>query len=133
MSIIRDKIEEHLRRNEKIRETQAGFTKGGRIEDSLFILQYMVEENYRKIKTLVVMSLDYSKAYDLIRREEIVKALKQYNIHPEIIQALVNIYNEDRMRIELSKSIQEEMEVTSGIRQGCTGSTLLFKLITYCT
>ena len=38
---------------------------------------------------------------------------------------------EDRTKIQLEKNKEIEIEVTSGIRQGCTASTGLFKLITY--
>ena len=33
--------------------------------------------------------------------------------------------------LDLGEGIKQEMEVTSGIKQGCTGSTTLFKLVTY--
>ena len=38
---------------------------------------------------------------------------------------------EDSTKIQLEKNKETEIEVTSGIRQGCTASTVLFKLITY--
>ena len=39
---------------------------------------------------------------------------------------------EDSTKIQLEKNKEIEKEVvTSGIRQGCTASTVLFKLITY--
>ena len=44
---------------------------------------------------------------------------------------IVRIYREDSTKIQLEKNKEIEIEVTSGIRQGCTASTVLFKLITY--
>ena len=35
----------------------------------------------------------------------------------------------DRKEIQLEKNKEIEIEVTSGIRQGCTASTVLFKLV----
>ena len=115
--------------NEHI-ETQAGFTKGSQIEDNLFILQYCIEKTYKRRKPLIVTCIDYTKAYDSIKRETILETLANYRIHPKIIDTIATIYENDNTTInfgELSKTI----EVTSGIRQGCTGSTMLFKLITY--
>ena len=37
----------------------------------------------------------------------------------------------DSTKIQLEKNKEIGIEVTSGIRQGCTASTVLFKLITY--
>src|SRR5678816_916728 len=42
------------------------------------------------------------------------------------------VYTDDKTYIKLGNEIENvEIEVTSGIKQGCTGSTTLFKLVTY--
>ena len=48
MSLIRKCIIEHLQNNELINEYQIGFTKGKRIEESMFILNRCIENTYRK-------------------------------------------------------------------------------------
>ena len=50
MAYIKGEIEEHLKSNRAIEDSQAGFTEGGRIEDNILILQYMVEETFRNKK-----------------------------------------------------------------------------------
>ena len=130
MSLIKNEIEEHLVANKEIKETQAGFTNGGRGEDNLFLLQYCVEESYKRRTPLVVVSIDYSKAYDSIKREKIIEVMRKYKIHPQIIEAVSGVYINDRTVVEIGH-MKKEMRVSSGIRQGCTGSTTIFKLITY--
>ena len=44
MSIMKDEIEEHMKENMIIEESQAGFTEVQRIEDNIFVLQYCVEK-----------------------------------------------------------------------------------------
>lgn len=131
MSMIKNKIEQHLRENNEIMEIQAGFTRSGRVEDNLFLLNYCVEESYCKKKPLYVTAIDYSKAFDSVKRSKLVDAMMKYKIHPSIISSVVSIYSDDYTRIKLNGEIEENINVTSGIRQGCTGSTTLFKLITY--
>ena len=41
------------------------------------------------------------------------------------------VYKGDKTLINYGEIQNVEIEITSGIRQGCTGSTTLFKLITY--
>ena len=53
-----------------------------------------------------------------------------YKVHYKIIEAISNIYQEDHTKLQLG-DINKEMKIHSGIRQGCTGSTILFRLITY--
>ena len=60
-----------------------------------------------------------------------VQILKELRIDCKIIDFIVRIYREDSTKIQLEKNKEIEIEVTSGIRQGCTASIVLFKLITY--
>ena len=48
----------------------------------------------------------------------------------KIIDAIANIYRNDYTEVQFGV-IRREIEITSGIRQGCTGSTILFKIVTY--
>ena len=53
-----------------------------------------------------------------------------YRIHHKIIETIENIYQEDNTEIKFG-DLHQNINITSGIRQGCTGSTTLFKIITY--
>ncbi|CAL4072299.1 unnamed protein product, partial [Meganyctiphanes norvegica] len=77
---------------------------------------------------LVVVALDYSKAYDSVNRKSLIETLIKYKIDPKVIDLIYKIYRNDTTLI---KFMEEEIEITSGIRQGCTLSTELFKLVTY--
>ena len=79
----------------------------------------------------MAIAIDFEKAYDSIKSETMVQILKELRIDSKIIGIIVRIYREDSTKIQLEKNKEIEIEVTSGLRQGCTASTLLFKLITY--
>ena len=74
--------------------------------------------------------IDFSKAYDSINRQKLIETMKDFNINIRVIEMVVQMYTQDRTTIKLGK-MQEKVEVTSGIRQGCSISTLLFKLVTF--
>ena len=131
MSLIGREIENHVAVNKIEKFEQAGLTKGGNILDNLFILRECVEETYRKKEQMVAIAIDFEKAYDSIKRETMVQILKELRIDSKIIDFIVRTYREDSTKIQLEKNKEIEIEVTSGIRQGCTASTVLFKLITY--
>ena len=130
MSLIKNQIEEHLTENNLVKYNQTGFTKGGRMEDNLFILQHLVGKSFKREKPLIVISIDFSKAYDSIDRKKMIETMIRYKIHPNIIDIVAKIYQDDFTNIVVGDH-EERIEITSGIRQGCTGSTTLFKLITY--
>ena len=72
-----------------------------------------------------------AKLFDSVRRSELVEAMIAYKIHPKVRDTVTNIYQGDKTTIRLNDDTAEKLEVTSGIRQGCTGSTTLFKIVTY--
>ena len=58
--------------------------------------------------------------------------MKRYKIHPDIINFIANIYQDDETELHINSEKITDIKITSGIRQGCNGPTLLFLLITYC-
>lgn len=131
MSLVRNYLEEHIRDNGLENEAQSGFTDGGRIENNLFILKYCIEKSKLMKKPLIVTSIDYSKAYDSIKRGQLIQILKENKVHADLISIIAEIYKGDKTIINYGNVKNVEIPITSGIRQGCTGSTTLFKLITY--
>ena len=130
MKVVKEEIERHLEESGMVRWEQAGFTKGGEILDNLLILGECVRQAYREREQLVVVAVDFRKAYDSIRREKVLEVLKDMKVPVEIVDLIKRGYVGDRTRVEVGDS-KVLVEVNSGIRQGCTASPLIFKLITY--
>lgn len=128
---VGEKIEEHLEENSVMKDNQNSYTKGGRIEHNLLILQYCIENAYMRKKPLIVTAVDYKKAFDSIKREEIIKTLMKYKVNNKVIDVVAKIYYNDSTNIKLGNEEELTIKITNGIKQGCTGSTTLFKLITY--
>ena len=82
---------------------------------------------------MVVVGVDFRKAFDSVKREKILDVLKEYRIPEDVLEVFREVYSIDKTRVELGEydHVHVEVQVESGIRQGCTASTLLFKLITY--
>ena len=130
MTILGKKIDSHILENNKKCGNTGWFYNCTMIEDNLFTLQYCIEGCYKLKRPLIVTYLDYSKASDSIRRGKIIEALIHYKIHYKIIVAIANIYRNDYTEVQFGE-IRREIEITCGIRQGCTGSTILFKIVTH--
>ena len=52
-----------------------------------------------------------------------VQILKELKIDSKIIDFIVGIYRENSTKIQIEKNEEIEIEVSSGIRQGCRAST----------
>merc|ERR1712179_501380 len=133
-TILREKVEKFFKIKGIGYENQYGFTKGGRIEHCLFTLDYVTNVTYerknRKEKSLCLAFIDFKKSYDSIDRKKLIEVMIKFEINPQIINMIVQMYENDKTTIQLGK-MKETVEVTGGIRQGCSISTLLFKMVTF--
>ena len=64
-------------------------------------------------------------------RTKLIEVLVKYKLNSKIIELIVQMYASYKTTITLGK-MKETIEVTCGIRQGCSISTLLFKMVTFC-
>ena len=71
MAIMREKLKEHIERYEMKRYEQAGFTGGASILKNLFVLQKGVQQAYRSGEEIVMVAVDFRKAFDSVRRERL--------------------------------------------------------------
>ena len=63
---------EHLDRNGFISDFKSGFTGGMRLEENLFIVRYCIEKMYRRRRELVLVGIDFEKAFDSVGRVALV-------------------------------------------------------------
>ena len=131
MTNVKREFENHLIRNNLVKDNQIGFTQGGRLEYSHFIIQFLVEKAYINKNSLILVSIDFKKAFDSIDRAKLIETLIKYKIHPDIIDAIAQVYKGDYTFLDFEDNSREKIEITSGIRQGCPISATLFKLVTY--
>jgi len=129
MGMVGDKLAEQRLCDERIESLQAGFTEGRRLEENLFVLSYCVEESYRSKQMLVVIAVDFKKAFDSIDRGKMVESMIYYRCDPKVIDIIIDLYDGDRTRIEREDADMGSVEVRNGIRQGCTGSPTLFIMV----
>ena len=129
MGMLKEKRIEQRMNDKKIEWMQAGFTEGRCLEENLFILAYCIEE-YMKVKEmLVVVAVDFRKAFDNVDRVALIESLKYCKCDPRIISVVASLYKGDMTIVEREGMRVGEVEVWSGIRQGCTGSPQLFIMV----
>ena len=131
MGIVKKLIEEFLIESEQLNFFQTGGTTGRRVTENIYLLNYCIEKSYKMKKKLYVLAIDFLKAYDSIDRMSLITVLQDFNIHLKIIDIIAQIYNKDKTHLYMNKEPITDIEITSGIRQGCNLSALLFVLVTY--
>ena len=81
-----------------------------------------------KGKALHIAYLDISKAYDTVNHKQLWHVCQSYGIMGKWLENLQRLYEGTRIRSLTSQGPTEEVEMKSGIRQGCPLSPVLFAL-----
>ena len=98
------------------------FTSGRRIEDNLFMVNYIVESCRREKKLLIAVFIDFAKAFDSIKRSSLIECMKRCKCDPRMIDVFAKIYEKDSTEFCVNGEKMGRMDVWNGIRQGCTCS-----------
>jgi hypothetical protein len=92
----------------------------------------MIEDCFTRRMPLIVISIDFCKAFDSIKRDKLIESLKEYKAHPFLIDKIASLYKDDETIVQYGDMMMDlKIKIISGIKQGCTGSTSLFKLVIY--
>ena len=110
---IADKLDKHLQK------TQFGFRKDKSTADAIYLVRRIAEYGEQTTNKLIMVLLDWEKAFDKVTREGLFNAMRRMNIHPKLIQLVQSIYRKTEFAVEVEGVASEWTEQQTGIRQGC--------------
>ena len=74
------------------------------------------------------MFLDLSKAFDLVHRASIDRALQRHNIQAHSRKIVADLYTNVTTHIHIDGEMSDSIPMSCGVKQGCPLSPLLFNL-----
>uniref|UniRef100_A0A8C3WBH2 RNA-directed DNA polymerase n=1 Tax=Catagonus wagneri TaxID=51154 RepID=A0A8C3WBH2_9CETA len=77
----------------------------------------------------MILSIDAEKAFDKIQHPFLIKTLQKVGIGGTYLNIIKAIYDKPRADIILNGEKLKEFPLTSGTRQGCPLSPLLFNIV----
>ena len=75
---------------------------------------------------LHLVFVDQEKAFDRVNRDKLWKVLEQYGIQGQLLDNIRALYANSKSAVRTTSGTSDWFPVTSGVRQGCTLSPLLF-------
>ena len=81
-------VEEQIEKNGWYKETQTRFTTGAKIENNILILRYCIDKTIQMKKKLIIISIDFAKAFDSIKRDVMIKLLMEYKVNHKVIDII---------------------------------------------
>lgn len=123
------RITKHVEAEGLRAESQAGCRNGFGTEDHLFTLRHLITKHTgANMKPLIILQIDFSKAFDSVDHETLWRVLESYGIHGRMLDALKASYEDVRMRVKVNGRLGPEFTVGRGVKQGCPLSVTLFGL-----
>jgi exonuclease III len=107
---------------------QAGGLPQRRVEENVWLGRAAMEDAQANGSPLVMAFIDLEKAFDRVPTFALLRALKVYNIPIYLIRIVKAIYRVRNMRICTKYGLTNSFQTSSGIKQGCPLSPLLFAL-----
>ncbi|KAI8486591.1 hypothetical protein Bbelb_355660 [Branchiostoma belcheri] len=112
-----------------LRRNQNGFRRGRSTITQILSLRRIIEEMRRCNKDLVLLFVDFRRAFDSIDRNTMFEILHLYGIPPPIIEAIKSLYTNTTATVVTSDGETSPFEVTAGVLQGDTLAPFLFIVV----
>ena len=113
----------------RIDNNQYGFRAKRSTTQPLFVARRLNDIAEASGDPLFLVFLDWAKAFDTIDQDELINAVKRFNIPEETLTELKSLYHTVHFKIKDSEGLSTEREQHTGIWQGCPLSPYLFTLL----
>ena len=114
----------------KLWHSQFGFKRGANVSDAIFVARRLIDKTFAdKDSRLVLLALDWAKAFDSIMPEPMFAALSRFGLPDQFVHMVRNIYSSRSFFVHdhaVSSSCKSQH---SGISQGCPLSPVLFVIV----
>ena len=119
---LKRKIEENLT------QEQYGFRSGKGTTNAIFSLNMIIERAVEKQKDLYLCFVDFEKAFDMVKHEEMSRMLEDIGVDGKDIRLIVNLYWDQKAAVRIENEKTEWVKIERGVRQGCVLSPDIFSL-----
>lgn len=126
--VIHRHISDYLEENNIINPAQYGFRTGHSTVHALVNATENVHKSLENNMYTLGVFIDFSKAFDTINHEILVKKLEHYGIHGNLLKLLTNYMQNRKQYVIYGGTNSELLDITCGVPQGSVLGPLMFIL-----
>ena len=112
----------------EINECQFGFMPDKGTPNAVFTLKNLGQRAIEMKKDLFLCFIDYKKAFDQVKHNEMICMLDQIGIDDKDFRIIQNLYYEQTASVKINDKVGDFTPIQRGVRQGCVLSPDLFSL-----
>ena len=125
--ILKERLATVVEEYNLVVEEQGGFRRGRGCRDQIVSLILLGQTKVAsKAGGFLTAFIDFSKAYDRVCREKLWGCLRGYGVKGKFLSMLQVLYLENSMEVKIGDKRSDHFPVSTGLRQGCVLSPLLF-------
>ena len=129
LTVINNRLTEFCMARGLVSPSELGFVQGNRTSDPHIILNNLIRKYcHKRNKRIYGCFVDFSKAFDCVPRDILIKKLKDRGINGKVLEIIKTLYLEDTASIKIGNQFSKPFKTNRGVRQGCVLSPLLFIL-----
>lgn len=107
-------------------EDQTGFVPGRNIAHTLSELTDIQEWCHRNRHPGLLLSVDFEKAYDTLRRDFLFDSLHKLGLPPAFVHQVTTLHKDTTTKVQINGHLSNPILLSTGVRQGCPLAPLLF-------
>ena len=115
--------------DEQLRDEQAGFRPKRGCSDQIFVLRHIIQQSVEFRVPLIMLFIDFEKAFDSIHRPTLWRVLRSYGLPCKYVNLIKNIHESSRCQVNVDGELSPEFNISSGVLQGNVLSPLLFAVL----
>lgn len=95
----------------------------------MFVIRQIIQICLEYNKDVLILFIDFKKAYDSIYRESLINILNEFKFVKIIINLIAASFNYNNIKAKIGNVSSQLKRVTIGLRQGNALSPVLFNLV----
>lgn len=109
-------------------ETQCGFRNNRSTVDMIFCLRQLQEKCIEQNRSLYVVFVDFTKAFDTVGRRGLWQLLRKYGCPEKFTRMIESLHTGMMAKVKEAGETSESFPVSNGVKQGCVLAPTLFSI-----